>query len=157
MSPLVTNRGTYVRELLNVAGQSFIISGFVFFILVVPLYLVYPPLYMGMEEHATNLLFFSKLGFFWTFAGICPIIVSMALKEINVGDLVFQGAAVSTPGIVVEELRDIPTGWRQDEEAVTATRYRIYWQDQQDTRWHWENSISRYEEISRSDEQETPY
>jgi len=145
-----------VRDLLNVAGQSFIISGFVFFILVVPLYLVYPPLYMGMEEHATNLLFFSKLGFFWTFAGICPIILSMALKEINVGDLVFHGFRQS-PGLVVDELDDVPTGWLEDDDAVTARRYRVYWQDQQNARWYWENSLSRYEETGTSDEQEAPY
>ena len=146
-----------MRELLNVAGQSFVISGFVFFALAVPLYWAYPPLYTGIAEHATNLLFFSKLGFFWTFAGICPIILSMALKEINVGDLVFHGPSISSPGIVVDQLDDVPTGWLEDEASVTARRYRVYWQDQQSADWHWENSISRYEETNRSDEQETPY
>ena len=157
MSPLVTNRGTYVRDLLNVAGQSFIISGFVLFILVVPLYFIYPPLYTGPEDYATNLLFFSKFGFFWTFAGICPIIVSMALKDINVGDLVFHGSPGSSPGIVVGQLDGVPTGWLEDEQVVTARRYRVYWQDQQNARWYWENSLSRYEETNRSDEQEAPY
>ena len=148
-----------MRELLNVAGQSFVISGFVFFVLAVPFYWVYPPLYTGTTEHATNLLFFSKLGFFWTFAGLCPIILSMALKEINVGDLVLYGKEHLSqgPGIVLDKRDDVSTGWLVDEASVTATRYRVYWQNQQSARWHWENSISRYEEISRSDEQETPY
>ena len=146
-----------MRDLLNVAGQSFIISGFVLFILVVPLYFIYPPLYTGPEDYATNLLFFSKFGFFWTFAGICPIIVSMALKDINVGDLVFHGSPGSSPGVVVDELDDVPTRWLEDDGAVTARRYRVYWQDQQNARWYWENSLSRYEETNRSDEQEAPY
>lgn len=146
-----------MRDLLNVVGQSFIISGFVLFILAVPLYTIYPPLYMGIEEHASSLLFFSKLGFFWTFTGICPIIVSMALKEINVGDLVYHGPSVSGPGIVVDKLDDAPTGWLEDEQVVTARQYRVYWQDQQNARWYWENSLSRREETGTSDEQEALY
>jgi len=143
-----------VRNLLNVAGQSFAISGFVFFILVVPLYLVYPPLYMGMEEHATSLLFFSKLGFFWTFAGICPIIVSMALKPVEVGDLVYCRVEEFShgPGIVLEKVSDAPTGFMDEEdEWVTAPRYKVAWQDKQAVDWHWEDTISHYEEVHRGE------
>ena len=148
-----------MRDLLNVAGQSIIISGFVFFLLVVPLYFIYPPLYTGPEEYATNLLFFSKFGFFWTFIGICPIILSMALKEVNVGDLVVCAPDLaSRPGIVVDQLDDVPTGWlAEDDSPVSANRFRVYWQDQQSARWYWENSLSRYEETSRSDEQEAQH
>ena len=147
-----------MSHLLNVAGQSFIISGFVFFLLVVPLYFIYPPLYTGPEEYATNLLFFRQFGFLWTFAGISPIILSMALKEVNIGDLVVRVRDPSTPGLVVDALDDVPTGWLEEDEApVTARRYRIYWQDQHTARWYWENSLSRYEDTSRSDEQEATH
>ena len=116
--PLVTIRGNYVRNLLNVIGQSFIISGFVFFLLAVPLYYVYPPFYTSAQEHATNLLFFTQLGFLWTLAGLYPIILSMAIKEIEVGDLVFYRAdqLSSGPGVVLEKIKDAPTGFMDEED-----------------------------------------
>ena len=149
-----------MRDLLNIAGQSFVISGFVFSVLAIPLYFIYPPLYTGLEEHATNLLFFSKLGFFWTFVGLCPIILSMVVKEIHIGDLVFYdkgGLSPEGPGIVLDKVSDVSIGWLDDDNAVTSTRYQIYWQGGAPPSWHWENSVLHYEETSRSDEQEAPY
>ena len=144
-----------MRNLLNVAGQSFIISGFVFFLLAVPLYYVYPPFYTSVEEHATNLLFFSELGLFWTFAGIYPIILSMAIKNIEVGDLVFYRLENYSwgPGIVLEKVKDAPTGFMDEEDDwVTAPKYKVAWQDQQSVDWYWEDTISHYEDVHRGEQ-----
>ena len=141
-----------MTNLLNVTGKSFIISGFVFFLLIVPLYYIYPPLYTCLEEHAANLLFFSQLGFLWTFVGLYPIILSMATKHIEVGDLVYYSPErfPCGPGIVLEKIDDAPTGFLDEEdEYVFATKYKIAWQDQQSVDWYWEDSITRYEEIHR--------
>ena len=144
-----------MRSLLNVTGQSFIISGFVFFLLAVPLYYVYPPFYTGLEEQATNLLFFTQLSFLWTMGGIYPIMLSMAIKQIEVGDLVFYRADRFScgPGIVLEKVIDAPTGFMDEEdERVTASRYRVMWQDQQGVEWYWEDTISHYEEVRRGEQ-----
>jgi len=143
-----------VRDLLNVAGQSFIISGFVLFILVVPLYFIYPPLYTGPEDYATNLLFFTQLGFVWTFVGIYPIMLSMAIKEIEVGDLVFysEGQLSWGPGIVLEKDGHAPTGFMDEEDRrLTAPQYKVAWQEKQVVDWHWEGTISHYEEVRRGE------
>jgi hypothetical protein len=153
--PLVTNRGKYVRSLLDVTGQSFIISGFVFFLLAVPLYYVYPPYYTSIEEHATNLLFFSQLSFVWTFIGLYPIILSMAIKHIEVGDLVYYSPERFScgPGIVLERIDDAPTGLLDEEdEWVTATKYKIAWQDGQIVDWYWEDTVAPYEKGRRGEQ-----
>ena len=153
-----------MRELLNVAGQTFIVSGFVFFALIVPLYFVYPPLYTGIEEHAANLLFFSKLGFFWTFAGICPIILSMALKR----NKCWRPRCFTAPHVLRHlawcrmdlasswaSYDDVPIGWWREGEREAVTERHDTASTGKTNKlldWHWENSISRYEEISRSDE-----
>ena len=144
-----------MRDLLNVAGQSFIISGFILFLLAVPLYYVYPPFYTSFEEHATNLLFFSELGLFWTFAGIYPIILSMAIKSIEVGDLVYfcDDRLASGPGIVLDRVDDVPVGWYDEEDEVqTAPKCKVAWQDGQITDWHWEAALQRYEDVHRGEQ-----
>lgn len=150
-----------MKNLLNVAGQSFIISGFVFFSLVIPLYYMYPPLYTNMEEHANNLLSFSKLGLFWTFFGIYPMILSVAAREINIGDLVRWDKEVLVEaepepmsiGIVVDKMDDVPIGWfNEDGQRETVSKYKVFWQDLQGCGWHWEQDISRYKETDTSDE-----
>ena len=144
-----------MSDLLNTTGQSFIISGFVFFVLSVALYYAYPPFYTSGEEHATNLLFFSELGLFWTFAGIYPIILSMAIKEIEVGDLVFYRPEHLScgPGIVLAKVKDAPTGFMDEEdEWVTAPKYKVAWQDKQSVDWYWEDTISHYKEVHRGEQ-----
>ena len=150
-----------MKNLLNVVGQSFIISGFVFFSLVIPLYYMYPPLYTNMEEHANNLLSFSKLGLFWTFFGIYPMILSVAAREINIGDLVRWDKEVLVEaepepmsiGIVVDKMDDVPIGWfNEDGQRETVSKYKVFWQDLQGCGWHWEQDISRYKETDTSDE-----
>ena len=144
-----------MTDLLDTAGKSFIISGFVFFVLSIPLYYSYTPLYTGAEEFATNLLFLAKLGFSWTFVGLYPIILSMAIKNIEVGDLVFYRPENLScgPGIVLEKVKDAPTGLLDDEdEWITAPKYKVAWQDQQAVDWYWEDSISHYEEVRRGEQ-----
>ena len=144
-----------MTDLLDTAGKSFIISGFVFFILAVSLYYVYPPLYTSIEEHTTNLLFFANLGFSWTFVGLYPIILSMAIEEIEVGDLVFYRADISSsgPGLVVEKEEDAPTGFTNEaDEPIVGTQYKVAWQDQQSVAWYWEDTISHYEKVRRGEQ-----
>tara|TARA_R110000824_G_scaffold154105_2_gene326030 strand:- start:1140 stop:1592 length:453 start_codon:yes stop_codon:yes gene_type:complete len=150
-----------VRRLLNVAGQSFIISGFVLFVLAVPLYYTYPPLYTGMEEHANNLMFLSSLGLGWTLFGIYPMLLSVAMGGINIGDLVRWDREViieSEPqpmsiGIVVDKMDDVPIGWfNEDGERETVSKYKVFWQDLQGCGWHWEEDISRYEDTNRGEQ-----
>ena len=144
-----------MRDLLNIAGQSFIISGFIFFLLAVPLYYVYPPFYTSVEEHATNLLFFSQLGFCWTFVGLYPIILSMAIKNIEVGDLVYfrEDLGAAGPGIVLDRVGDVPVGWYNEENEVqTAAKCKVAWQDGQLTDWHWEEALQRYEDVHRGEQ-----
>ncbi len=144
-----------MTDLLDTAGKSFIISGFVFFILAVSLYYVYPPLYTSIEEHATNLLFFANLGFSWTFVGLYPIILSMAIKEIEVGDLVFYRADIysSGPGLVVEKEENAPTGFTNEaDELIVSTQYKVAWQDQQSVAWYWEDALSHHEEVHRGEQ-----
>tara|TARA_E500000318_G_C3369418_1_gene137884 strand:+ start:74 stop:508 length:435 start_codon:yes stop_codon:yes gene_type:complete len=144
-----------VTDLLDTTGKSFIISGFIFFVLSIPLYYSYTPLYTGAEDFATNLLFFATLGFCWTFIGTYPIILSMAIKNIEVGDLVFYRDDIysSGPGLVLEKVKDAPTGLMDEEdEWVTAPKYKVAWQDQQSVDWYWEDSISHYEKVSRGEQ-----
>ena len=144
-----------MTDLLDTAGKSFIISGFIFFVLSIPLYYSYAPLYTGAEDLATNLLFFANLGFSWTFIGLYPIILSMAIKNIEIGDLVFyrNDYLSSGPGLVVEKEEDAPTGLMDEEdEWVTAPKYKVVWQDQQSVDWYWEDSISHYEKVHRGEQ-----
>jgi len=144
-----------VTDLLDTTGKSFIISGFVFATLAISLYYFYPPLYTGTEEYATNLLFLTKFSFFWTFIGLYPIILSMAIKNIEVGDLVFYRDDIysSGPGLVLEKVKDAPTGLMDEEdEWVTAPKYKVAWQDQQSVDWYWEDSISHYEKVHRGEQ-----
>ena len=144
-----------MTDLLDTTGKSFILSGFIFFILSIPLYYSYTPLYTGAEEFATNLLFFSKLGFSWTFIGLYPIILSMAIKNIEVGDLVFYRDDIysSGPGLVVEKEEDAPTGFTNEaDELIVGTQYKVAWQDQQGVAWYWADAISHYEEVRRGEQ-----
>ena len=144
-----------MTDLLDTTGKSFIISGFIFFVLSIPLYYSYTPLYTGAEDFATNLLFFANLGFSWTFIGLYPIILSMAIKNIEVGDLVFYRDDIysSGPGLVLEKVKDAPTGLMDEEdEWVTAPKYKVAWQDQQSVDWYWEDSISHYEKVHRGEQ-----
>tara|TARA_R110000824_G_scaffold122742_2_gene280135 strand:- start:232 stop:600 length:369 start_codon:yes stop_codon:yes gene_type:complete len=122
---------------------------------------MYPPLYTNMEEHANNLLSFSKLGLFWTFFGIYPMILSVAAREINIGDLVRWDKEVLVEaepepmsiGIVVDKMDDVPIGWfNEDGQRETVSKYKVFWQDLQGCGWHWEQDISRYKETDTSDE-----
>ena len=144
-----------MTDLLDTAGKSFVISGFVFFALSIPLYYAYAPLYTGAEEFATNLLFFTKLGFFWTFIGIYPIILSMAIKSIEVGDLVFYRTDYisSGPGLVLEKEEHAPTGFRNEaDEPIVTTQYKVAWQDQQSVAWYWEDALSHHKEVHRGEQ-----
>ena len=144
-----------MTDLLDTAGKSFIISGFVFFVLSIPLYYGYTPLYTGAEEFATNLLFFAKLGFCWTFIGLYPIILSMAIKNIEVGDLVFYRAdhIASGPGLVLEKEENAPTGFTNEaDELLVGTQYKVAWQDQQSVAWYWEDALSHHEEVHRGEQ-----
>ena len=144
-----------MTDLLDTAGKSFIISGFVFFVLSIPLYYSYTPLYTGAEEFATNLLFFANLGFSWTFIGLYPIILSMAIKNIEVGDLVFYRADYlsSGPGLVVEKEENAPTGFTNEaDELLVGTQYKVAWQDQQSVAWYWEDALSHHEEVHRGEQ-----
>ena len=152
-----------MKNLLNVAGQTFIISGFMFFLLAVPLYYVYPPLYTSVIEHTEGLIFFSYLGLIWTFFGLYPIILSMAIRELNIGDLVLwdgstltkNAPAESTPGIVVDKVDGVPIGWYdENNERPTTFRYKVFWQDLQGFGWYWPEDIAHCEENNRSDKQE---
>jgi len=143
-----------VKNLLNIAGQTFIISGFVFFLLAIPLYYTYPPLYLNIGEHANGLLFLSYLGSVWTLLGLFPIMISIAIKKINVGDLVKwdNDVLVETRpdpiaiGIVVDKKDNVPVGWfNEDGERETVTKYRVFWQDIEGCGWYWEQDISSYE------------
>lgn len=152
-----------MRSALNIAGQTFIISGFVFFLLAIPLYYTYPPLYTSMEEHVSNLLSMSRFGLFWTFFGAYPMLLSAAVKQINIGDLVkwdkevlleseLEGVSI---GIVVDKDDDVPIGWyNEDGERQTVSRYKVFWQDLQGCGWHWEEDITHYEKDSTGDKQE---
>ena len=147
-----------MKSLLNTVGQSFIISGFVFFVLAVSLYYVYPPLYTNPEEHASNLIFISGLGLFWTLFGVYPVLSSMLLKEINVGDLVEWNKEPLTKqggvsvGIVVDKDADVPIGWfNEDGQRETVSKYKIFWQDLQGCGWHWEEDIIHYKEPDRGE------
>jgi len=144
-----------VIDLLDTTGKSFIISGFVFAILAISLYDFYPPLYTGTEEYATNLLFLTKFSFSWTFIGIYPIILSMAIKNIEVGDLVFYRADYlsSGPGLVVERRENAPTGFsNKADEPIVSTQCKVAWQDQQSVAWYWEDALSHYEEVRRGEQ-----
>jgi hypothetical protein len=144
-----------VTDLLDTTGKSFIISGFIFFVLSIPLYYSYTPLYTGAEDFATNLLFFATLGFSWTFIGLYPIILSMAIKNIEVGDLVFYRADYlsSGPGLVVEKEEDAPTGFTNEaDEPIVTTQYKVAWQDQQSVGWYWEDALSHHEKVSRGEQ-----
>ena len=144
-----------MTDLLDTAGKSFIISGFVFFVLSIPLYYSYSPLYTGAEEFATNLLFLAKLGFCWTFIGLYPKILSMAIKNIEVGDLVFYRADYlsSGPGLVVEKKKNAPTGFTNEaDEPIVDTQCKVAWQDQQTVAWYWEDALSHYEEVRRGEQ-----
>ncbi len=144
-----------MTDLLDTAGKSFIISGFVFFVLSIPLYYSYTPLYTGAEEFATNLLFFANLGFSWTFIGLYPIILSMAIKNIEVGDLVFYRAdhIASGPGLVLEKEENAPTGFTNEaDELLVGTQYKVAWQDQQSVAWYWEDALSHHEEVRRGEQ-----
>ena len=150
-----------MKSLLNVAGQSFIISGFIFCLLVIPLYYMYPPLYTSMEEHANNLLSLSGLGLFWTFFGAYPVILSIAIREMNIGDLVRWDKKVlieaepepMSIGIVVDKMDDVPIGWfNEDGQRETVSKYKVFWQDLQGCGWHWEQDISPYEEGDKNEQ-----
>ena len=144
-----------MTDLLDTAGKSFIISGFVFFVLSIPLYITYAPLYTNTEELATNLLFFANLGFSWTFVGLYPIILSMAIKNIEVGDLVFYRADYlsSGPGLVVEKEEDAPTGFTNEaDEPIGGTQCKVAWQDQQSVGWYWEDALSHHEKVHRGEQ-----
>ena len=144
-----------MTDLLDTAGKSFIISGFVFFVLSIPLYYSYTPLYTGAEEFATNLLFLANLGFSWTLIGLYPIILSMAIKNIEVGDLVFYRADYlsSGPGLVVEKKENAPTGFTNEaDEEIVTTQCKVAWQDQQSVAWYWEDALSHYEEVRRGEQ-----
>ena len=144
-----------MTDLLDTTGKSFIISGFVFFVLSIPLYYSYTPLYTGAEEFATNLLFLANLGFSWTLIGLYPIILSMAIKNIEVGDLVFYRAdhIASGPGLVVEKEENAPTGFTNEaDELLVGTQYKVAWQDQQSVAWYWEDALSHYEEVRRGEQ-----
>ena len=129
-----------------------------FFVLSLPLYYSYTPLYTGAEEFATNLLFFANLGFSWTFIGLYPIILSMAIKNIEVGDLVFYRAdhISSGPGLVLEKEENVPTGFihvtADKEEPVLNSQYKVAWQDQQSVAWYWEDALSHHEEVRRGEQ-----
>ena len=149
-----------MRNLLNLVGQSFVTTGFVFFLLAIPLYYVYPPLYTSVEEHANNLVSISVFGLFWTLFGLYPVLLSIAIKEINIGDLVsWQGDTLmdkemgkSSIGIVVEKDSEVPIGWfNEDGDRETACKYKVFWQDLRGCGWHWEEDISHYEEDTTSD------
>ena len=144
-----------MTDLLDTAGKSFIISGFVFFVLSIPLYYSYTPLYTGAEEFATNLLFFANLGFSWTFIGLYPIILSMAIKNIEVGDLVFYRADYlsSGPGLVIEKEENVPTGFTNEaDEPLRTTQCKVAWQDRQSVAWYWEDALSHHEEVRRGEQ-----
>jgi len=150
-----------VRNLLNLIGQIFLTTGFVFFLLAVPLYYVYPPLYTSAEEHANNLISISSFGLFWTLLGLYPVLLSAAVKEINVGDLVsWQGDTLidvelgtRSVGIVVEKDSEVPIGWfNEDGERETACRYKVFWADLRGCGWYWEENISPYKENITSEQ-----
>ena len=144
-----------MTNLLDITGKSFIISGFVFFVLSIPLYYSYAPLYTSPEDLATNLLFFANLGFSWTFIGLYPIILSMAIKNIEVGDLVFYRAdhLSSGPGLVVEKEEHVPTGFTNEaDEPIVTTQYKVAWQDQQSMAWYWEDALSHHKEVHRGEQ-----
>ena len=144
-----------MTDLLDTTGKSFIISGFVFAVLAISLYYFYPPLYTGTEEYATNLLFLTKFSFLWTFIGLYPIILSMAIKNIEVGDLVFYRAdhIASGPGLVLEKEENAPTGFTNEaNELVVGTQYKVAWQDQQSVAWYWEDALSHHEEVRRGEQ-----
>jgi len=152
-----------VRDILNIAGQTFIISGFVFFLLAIPLYYIYPPLYTNGEEHAFNLLSMSSFGLLWTLFGFYPMILSVAVKKINIGDLVRWDTKTlleseppaASVGIVVDKDDDVPIGWfDEDGERQTVSKYKVFWQDLQGCGWHWESDITHYEKDNTSDKQE---
>ena len=149
-----------MRSVLNIAGQTFLISGFVFFLLAIPLYYVYPPLYTNVEEHASNLLSISSFGLFWTLFGAYPTLLSVATKQINIGDLVKWDKEVlleSEPeevsiGIVVDKDDEVPVGWYdEDGQRETVSKYKVFWQDLHGCGWHWEEDIAHYEKDNTGD------
>ncbi len=149
-----------MRNALNIGGQTFIISGFVFFLLAIPLYYIYPPLYTSVEEYAGNLISISNLGLFWTIFGIYPLLLSAAFKKINIGDLVKWDREVLLEselgticvGIVVDKDENVPIGWfNEDGQRETVSKYKVYWQDLRGCGWHWEEDISHYEESDTND------
>jgi hypothetical protein len=147
-----------VKSLLNIVGQTFIISGFMFFVLAISLYYVYPPLYTNPQEYASNLIFISCLGLFWTLFGIYPVLTSALLREINVGDLVkwnqesLVEEETAPVGIVIDKDTDVPIGWfNEDGQRETVSKYKIFWQDLQGCGWHWEEDIIHYKEPDRGE------
>jgi hypothetical protein len=147
-----------VTNLLNFVGQAFIISGFILFVLGVPLYYFYPPLYTGIEEHAHNLICISVLASLWAFGGVYPLMMSICKNEIKIGDLVKWDRTISIGsnlkqdalGVVVDISEDAPIGWYNDEwERETSSRYKVFWQDIQSCGWCWEEDISLCEVGSR--------
>ena len=114
-----------------------------------------------MEEHANNLLSFSWLGLFWTLFGAYPMILSIAIRNINIGDLVQWDKKVlieaepepMSVGVVVDKMDDVPIGWyNEDGQRETVSKYKVFWQDLQGCGWHWEQDISPYKEGDRSEQ-----
>ena len=57
------------------------------------------------------------------------------------------------PGIVLEKVKDAPTGFMDEEdEWVTAPKYKVAWQDKQSVDWYWEDTISHYKEVHRGEQ-----
>ena len=79
----------------------------------------------------------------------------MAIKNIEVGDLVFYRADIysSGPGLVVEKEENAPTGFTNEaDELIVSTQYKVAWQDQQSVAWYWEDALSHHEEVHRGEQ-----
>ena len=79
----------------------------------------------------------------------------MAIKNIEVGDLVFYRAEYlsSGPGLVVEKKENAPTGFTNEaDESIVTTQCKVAWQDQQGVAWYWEDALSHYEEVRRGEQ-----
>lgn len=142
-----------MRNLLNLIGQTFVISGFVLLLLAVPLYYFYPPLYTEAEDHANNLIFLTSLASLWAYGGMVPLVLASSNNEIKIGDLVKWDKSINPGvnlkenalGIVVDVFEDAPIGWYNEQgERETASRYKVFWQDLQSCGWHWKEDIAPY-------------